>query len=174
MKIFHFADADFAERERIVVKTQNILAEHYPNSSFTANKYNFEDVKMFWANKMLNPDIWVADIDDCVIFFRKFNIKNEYDKAGSLKQAVTAKHDKYGDCIFIDFAVAHATDANEAEIKKFFLEDPSARYILGARRGVVFLFSVAQARKLAEKAKDLNFIAETVTWASRLGVSQWT
>jgi hypothetical protein len=162
MKINHFAATDMRERERIIVKAQNMLAEHYPASRFTVRADNFESMKIFWADKMLNPHLMVAECEDCLVFFKKYDIINEHDKVGELKRALKADHVKYGDCIFVDFAVAVASDKNEEEIRAFFLNDPSAKFILGARKGVAFLLSTREAEVIAARAKSLNFILETV------------
>lgn len=150
---------DPLERLEIISETQELLAETYPESEFTARNDNIVGVQTFWKNKLADPNIRVAKTNKCIFFYKKFNLGNEHDKLGELKRALVEPHVEMGDCLFIDFGAVVPEGQNEDDIRDFFLNDPTAHHVMGVRRGVIFLFTMEEAAAIAARASSMGFIS---------------
>ena len=147
------------KRLKIIEETQDLLVQTNIASEFTARNDNLVAVKRFWDRRLADRNIRVAKADKCIIFYKKFNLRNPHDKIGELKNALEAPHNELGDCLFIDFGVAIPEAQNEQSVRAFFLNDPTARYVMGVRRGVIFIFSIKEAEIIANKASSMGFIS---------------
>jgi hypothetical protein len=152
-------NASSRTRMEIIRETQDLLGKAHPTSRYTARADNIVLIQEFWRNRRADPNIQVAKTDDCIIFYKKFNLGDPHDKIGELKKALAAPHNELGDCLFVDFGVAAPNATNEGPVRDFFLKDPTARHVMGVRRGVIFLFSMKEAAVIAAKASALGFIS---------------
>ena len=101
---------------------------------------------------------------DAIIFYKRNNIENPYDKQNEFLRLYREAHVDSGDCIFVDFMAAKISPENTDELKDFFFKNQQIKYVMASRKGEIFLKQTKELRAIADRMGNIgSFISSLVS-----------
>lgn len=157
--ITNFANLSDEDKIKICNQTQSILAKHFPDSEYTITKDTLETGINFYKKMIDSFSGMVFTNEHAVIFYKKYNVNNFFDKENEFRRAIKEPHHECGNCMFVEFLCAKIDEGTIKDLETFFFSDSNIEFVMACRRGVIYLKQINELKLICSRLNgSMNFI----------------